>query len=132
MNAPLDERTESHWKNLAPGLVRQRVVIECTTSEIVGPEVIKGYLVALSRTVDMKALSEPFAYPAVGTDGKFMGWGGWIHWVTSGAHVYSYSTDPPLFTVDAYTCKPFSVEKAVGFTRTYLNAREIVWKEVGV
>ena len=131
-NTPLDEKTENHWKNLAPNLVRQRTIIECTTSEVVGPDQIKDYIVKLSQNVDMKALSEPFAYPAVCTDGKFMGYGGWIHWVTSGAHVYSYPTEPPLFTVDAYTCKQFSIEKAVQFTRDYFKPKEIVWKDVEV
>ena len=113
------------WKDLAPTLMRQRIIIEGTTRKIVELEAITDYLLALSKVVGMKVLQTPFAYPA-----EDMGYGGWIHWVTSGAHFYSYPTDPSLFTVDAYTCKPFSVEKAVEFTRTYLNAMEIVWKEV--
>ena len=129
---PLDARTQNEWKNLTPNLARQRIIIECTTPEVVGPDQIKDYLVKLSQNVEMKALSEPFAYPAVGTDGKFMGVGGWIHWVTSGSHVYSYSTEPPLFTVDAYTCKPFLIERAVQFTRDYFKAMEIVWKNIEV
>ena len=124
----LESAANAHWKDLAPGLVRQRVVIECTTPELVGPGEIKDYLVKLSQTVNMKPLSEPFAYPATGRDGTFMGWGGWLHWVTSGVHVYSYPTIPPLFTVDAYTCKPFSVDEAVEFTRDYFKTIEIVWK----
>ena len=115
------------WKNLAPNLVRQRILIEGTTKAIVEPEQIKAYLWELSKVVQMKVLSDPMAYPA-----DDMGYGGWIHWVTSGAHFYSYPTDPPLFTVDAYTCKPFSVEKAVDFTKEYLQAIELVWKEVEV
>lgn len=115
------------WKNLAPELSRQRILIEGTTDLIIEPECIIEYLRELSKVVDMKMLSEPVAYPA-----DDMGYGGWIHWVTSGAHFYSYPTDPPLFTVDAYTCKPFSLEKAVEFTEKYLKATEIVWKEVRV
>jgi DNA-binding Lrp family transcriptional regulator len=30
------------------------------------------------------------------------GYGGWIHWKTSGAHFYSYHENPSLFTVDCY------------------------------
>ncbi len=114
-------------KNLAPTLVRQRIVIEGTTEKVVGMQEIKEYLVALSKEVKMRPLSEPFAYPA-----ENMGFGGWIHWVTSGAHFYSYPTDPPLFTVDAYTCKSFSPEKAAEFTRKYFKAKELVWKEVEI
>ena len=32
------------WKNLAPDLVRQRVIIEGTTEKIAEPEQIKDYL----------------------------------------------------------------------------------------
>lgn len=115
------------WKNLAPNLVRQRIMIEGTTEKIVEPEMIKSYLFELSKVVKMKVLQDPQAYPA-----DDMGYGGWIHWVTSGAHFYSYPTNPPFFSIDAYTCKPFSVDDAVKFTKEYLNAKEIVWKEVEV
>ena len=104
------------WKNLAPQLVRQRIIIEGTTEKIVGPEQIKDYLVQLAGVTNMETLSDPKVYSA-----HEMGWGGWIHWKSSGAAFYSYPTKPPLFTVDCYTCKPFSVEEAVEFTRSYFK-----------
>ncbi len=115
------------WKNLAPELVRQRIIIEGTTQKIVEPEEIKKYLLELSKVVDMVVLSDPVAYTAHDD-----GYGGWIHWKTSGAHFYSYPTNPPLFTVDCYTCKAFSVQKAVEFTQKYFNTIEIVFKEIEV
>ena len=115
------------WKNLAPGLVRQRVVIEGTTKKIVEPEQIKEYLLELAKVADMEVLSAPHAYSA-----HEMGYGGWIHWKSSGSHFYSYPTNPPLFTVDIYTCKPFVVKKVIDFTKKFFNAIEIVWKEIGV
>ena len=118
---------ETTMKNLAPNLVRQRVIIEGTTEKIVKPVQMKRYLAKLSKVLNMKALRKPFAYKA-----EDKGWGGWIHWITSGAHFYSYTSSPPLFTVDAYTCKPFSVEKAVAFTKKFLKAKEIVWKDIEI
>ncbi|MBI2148167.1 S-adenosylmethionine decarboxylase [Candidatus Woesearchaeota archaeon] len=115
------------WKNLAPSLVRQRIIIECTTTKIVEPYQIKDYLLKLAKITKMEVLSEPFAYTA-----HEMGYGGWIHWKSSGSHVYSYPTTPPLFTVDIYTCKPFSPEKAVEFTKKYFKALQIVWKEIKI
>jgi S-adenosylmethionine decarboxylase len=112
-------------RDLAPGLVRQRVIIEGTTSKIVGPEQIKSYLDELALITGMEKLSGPYAYSA-----HDMGFGGWIHWKTSGAAFYSYPTDPALFTVDCYTCKPFDAEKAAEFTREYFSALDLVWKEV--
>ena len=113
------------WKNLAPDLVRQRVIIEGTTREIVIPEEIRKYLDALAVVTKMEKLSDPVAYSA-----HDMGYGGWIHWKTSGAAFYSYPTTPPLFTVDCYTCKPFNSEEAANFTKDFFNAIEMVWKEV--
>lgn len=115
------------WKNLAPDLVRQRVIIEGTTDKIVEPEEIKRYLDELAKVTKMEKLSGPYAYSA-----HDMGYGGWIHWKTSGASFYSYPTDKPLFTVDCYTCKPFSGEEAAEFTKKFFSAIELVWKEVEV
>lgn len=75
----------------------------------------------------MEVLSGPYAYIA-----HDMGYGGWIHWKTSGASVYSYPTKPALLTVDCYTCKPFSAKEAAEFTKKYFNTLEIVWKEIEV
>lgn len=113
------------WKNLAPDLTRQRVIIEATTTKIVEPKKIEEYLIALAKVTDMEVVSGPFAYSA-----HEMGYGGWIHWKSSGAHFYSYPTKLPLLTVDIYTCKSFSPEKAIEFTKKYFNVLEIVWKEV--
>src|SRR3989344_4264232 len=115
------------WRNLAPNLIRQRVIIEGTTNKIVKPPKIKDYLEKLAEVTKMTKVSGPYAYSA-----HEMGYGGWIHWKSSGAAFYSYPTTPPLFTVDCYTCKPFSPEKVVEFTRKYFNAIELVWKEIPV
>lgn len=115
------------WKNLAPGLIRQRLIIEATTEKIVEPEEIKKYLSELAEVCEKTVMSGPFAYSA-----HEMGYGGWIHWKSSGAHVYSYPTNPPLVTVDIYTCKSFSVEKAVKFTEEFFSTKEIVFKEIEV
>jgi hypothetical protein len=115
------------WKNLAPNLIRQRVIIEATTEKIVEPEDIKKYLSALAEVCKMEVLAEPETHSA-----HDMGYGGWIHWKSSGGAFYSYPTNPPLFTVDCYTCKPFSAQEAAEFTRKFFNALELVWKEVEV
>ena len=111
--------------NLAKNLVRQRVIIEGTTKVIVEPDKITEYLDELAKITDMEKLSGPYVYSA-----HEMGYGGWIHWKTSGAAFYSYPTDKPLFTVDCYTCKPFNSEKAAKFTKDFFDAVEVVWKEV--
>ena len=115
------------WRNLAPDLIRQRLIIEGTTEKIVMPEKIKKFLIDISRVTNMESISGPFAYSA-----HEMGYGGWIHWKTSGTHFYSYPTTPPLFTIDMYTCKPFSIEKAIDFVKKYFNPIDIVYKEIKI
>lgn len=115
------------WRNLAPDLVRQRVIIEATTTEIIKPDQMEKYLVDLAAVAAMEVVSGPYAYSA--HEGGF---GGWIHWKTSGAHIYSYHTNPPLLTVDMYTCRPFEPQKAVDFTREFFSTLEVVWKEIKV
>ncbi len=117
-------------ENISPFLTRQRLIIEAVTDHCVLPEEFKDYLVKLSGVVGMKVLSEPFAYPA-----DDMGYGGWIHWVTSGTHIYSYPKSVTrgyghLLTVDTYTCKAFDIKKAIDFTKEYFSPEIITWREV--
>ncbi len=119
------------WKNLAPKLVRQRLIIEATTDVFIDDmNQISEYLKQLTTVVGMTAMQDPFVYTA-----HEDGYGAWQHWKTSGASFYTYPArngDKPLLTLDCYTCKPFNVEKAVSFTKNFWNTTEIVWKEVEV
>ena len=123
------------WRNLAPDLVRQRVIIEGLTKEIVEPPLIGPYLLGLSETLNMAVRGEPLTYsaedkPDSGWTALNMGYAGWLYWVSSGVHFHSYPTEPPLFTVDAYTCKRLDVQHAVRFTKEFLAATDIVWREI--
>ena len=120
-------KQKKQWINLAPGLVRQRVIIEGTSREIVKPDDMRKFLLDLADIADMEVLSGPYAYSA-----HEAGFGGWIHWKSSGAHIYSYPTNPPLFTVDVYTCKPFEPQRIVEFTKEHFKALDIVCKEIEV
>ena len=46
------------------------------------------------------------------------------------ANFYSYPTEPALFTIDTYTCKPFQIESAIKFTKKFFRPIELVWKEI--
>lgn len=119
------KRKSGIWKNLAPDLVRQRLIMEGTTAHIIKPPQIRRYLNALARVTKMEILSPPKVYSA-----HEMGYGAWVHWKTSGAVLYSYPTTPPLFTVDCYTCKPFDTKRAADFTKRFFRAKELVWTVV--
>src|ERR1700709_88050 len=111
------------WRDLAPEILRQRLVIEGVPARPVDDEQIRRYLSALSREVDMVQLLEPVTHRS-----DLYGWAGWIHWETSGAHFYAWEQPRLFFSVDMYTCKALDVETAVSFTADFLQAETIVAK----
>ncbi len=110
--------------DLAPSIVRQRLVIEGTPARPVAAADISDYLVSLSEVCDMTVLLEPVTHRS-----DRYGWAGWIHWETSGAHFYAWERPLMFFSVDIYTCKAFDVARTVEFTRDYFDADKIVAKE---
>ncbi|WP_138734767.1 S-adenosylmethionine decarboxylase [Modestobacter excelsi] len=111
------------WRDLAPDILRQRLVIEGVPARPIDDELIRSYLSALSRAVDMVQLIEPVTHRS-----DLYGWAGWIHWETSGAHFYAWEQPRLFFSVDVYTCKAFDVDTAISFTRDFFSARTIVAK----
>ncbi|MGY1914985.1 S-adenosylmethionine decarboxylase [Blastococcus sp. SYSU DS0973] len=111
------------WRNLAPEIVRQRLVIEGIPASPVDDAQIRTYLSALSREVDMVQLLEPVTHRS-----DLYGWAGWIHWETSGAHFYAWEQPRLFFSVDVYTCKTFDPDVAVAFTADFFAARTVVAK----
>jgi S-adenosylmethionine decarboxylase len=108
-------------QDLAPMIHRQRLVIEGIPLRPISADEIKEYLSKLSGQLDMVALMEPVTHMSP----KF-GWAGWIHWETSGAHFYAWDEPILFYSVDIYTCKPFSEEGAVAFTRKFFESDILV------
>ena len=118
---PLEE--PAPWQDLAPDILRQRLVIEGVPARPIDDDLIRRYLSALSVAVDMVQLLEPVTHRS-----DLYGWAGWIHWETSGAHFYAWEQPRLFFSVDVYTCKAFDVDTAVTFTRDFLQATPVVAK----
>lgn len=112
------------WRDLAPMIHRQRLVVEGTCREPITDERIRSYLSGLSSVCGMKPLMEPATHRS-----DTHGWAGWIHWENSGAHFYAWEEPMLFFSVDIYTCKRFDAAAATKFTRDHLDAVEVVAKE---
>jgi hypothetical protein len=111
----------SQLPDLAPGIIRRRLVIEGTcVLPITGDQIVR-YLSMLSDVCGMKLLVEPVTHLS-----DRYGWAGWVHWENSGAHFYAWDTPMLFFSVDIYTCKAFDAESACGFTRGFFHAPELV------
>ena len=114
----------SEYRDLAPMITRQRLVVEGYPTFQITDMHIKEYLSKLSVETDMITLIEPVTHIS-----DLYGWAGWIHWETSGAHFYSWERPIAFFSIDIYTCKAFDPAKVVEFTRDYFRTTEIVAKE---
>ncbi len=96
------ERTRD-FRDLAPQILRQRLVIEGYPALPISDDQIKDYLNRLSNFIGMRTLLVPVTHRS-----DLYGWAGWIHWETSGAHFY--------------------VDVALEFTRRYFEASDITYK----
>ncbi|HEX5198510.1 MAG TPA: S-adenosylmethionine decarboxylase [Actinoplanes sp.] len=122
--APITLRNSSaDYRDLAPRIHRQRLVVEGYPTFVITDEHIKDYLSQLSVVTDMITLIEPVTHCS-----DLYGWAGWIHWETSGAHFYSWERPVSFFSVDIYTCKAFDPAEVVAFTERYFRTTEIVAK----
>lgn len=112
------------YRDLAPGIYRQRLVIEGVPAAAVTDSQIIDYLGRLSDVLDMTRIT----LPVVSLSEQY-GWAGWIHWETSGAHFYAWEQPILFFSVDIYTCKPFDASVATEFTTKYFRAADFATKE---
>jgi S-adenosylmethionine decarboxylase len=112
------------FRDLAPSITRQRLVIEGYPTFVITDEHIRDYLQKLSAVTDMITLIEPVTHVS-----DLYGWAGWVHWETSGAHFYSWERPVEFFSVDIYTCKAFDPAAVVAFTEGYFRTTEIAAKE---
>lgn len=115
--------TDGDFPDLAPGILRQRLVIEGLPATPVSAQQIVGYLKDLSDVCGMITLIEPVTHRS-----EAFGWAGWIHWESSGAHFYAWDAPWPFFSVDIYTCKAFDPEQLLTFTSGYFDASRVVGK----
>lgn len=113
-----------HMRDLAPEIYRQRLVIEGYPKEPLSDESIKQYLRKLSDVLEMKTLIDPVTHRS-----ELYGEAAWIHWESSGAHFYSWEQPRLFFSVDIYTCKKFTAQDAVDFTKQYFGAETLEYKE---
>ena len=113
----------SAYRDLAPAIYRQRLVVEGYPARPISDTEIIDFLTALSDVLDMVRITTP----VVSRSDQY-GWAGWIHWETSGAHFYAWDQPLLFFSVDIYTCKAFDAAMTVEFTAKYFRAADVSMK----
>ena len=119
----------SEFIDLAPTIVRRRLVIECIHKNNFNEQKIYDYMVQLSNVMNMTIVLMPTI-----NDVEEYGFSAYMRWKESGMHVYTWNeTDqrPNFMSIDIYTCKDFNVKDVINFTKNIFSNEitEITWRE---
>jgi len=109
-------------KDLAPEIVRQRLLIEGYYSTEVDKGAVERYLLELPKHLNLRTYGEPIVFaPESGMGkGENAGFDGFIPLIDSGISLYVWSA-ACFFSAVLYTCKYFDEKAATDFTREYFK-----------
>ena len=109
-------------KNLAPEIVRQRLLIEGRYSIDVTRDSLKDYMLALAAHLNLRTYGEPVIYaPATGMGKEENSvFDAFLPLIDSGISAYIWSK-AKFFSIIVYTCKNFDEKAAIDFTREFLD-----------
>jgi S-adenosylmethionine/arginine decarboxylase-like enzyme len=116
-------------QDIAPQIVRQRLLIECTYTIAVDRQKVQEYLLGLTQHLNLRVYGEPIIH-SPGGEGKEInqGFDAFIPLIDSGIALYVWSNEKFMSCV-IYTCKHFSVDSAVQFTKDFFVSQNLVSEE---
>ena len=112
-------------RNLAPEIVRQRLLIEGIYSIDVNREIVESYLLGIASHLDLRTYGNPVIH-APGGLGKEEneGFDAFIPLIDSGISLYVWSS-AKFFAAVLFTCKAFDTEQALKYTTEAFGASEL-------
>lgn len=112
-------------EDLAPDIVRQRLLIEGRYTIDIDEQKISAYLSGVAGALDLRTYGTATIH-ATGGAGKAdnQGYDAFIPLIDSGISLYVWSKRQ-FFASLLFTCKAFSDDHAVAFTKDYFGATEI-------
>jgi len=113
-------------KNLAPNIVRQRLLIEGFYTITVDKSVIEEYFETITNSLNLKMYGKPIIF-SPGGEGKDInqGYDAFVPLIDSGISVYVWS-NAKFLSLIIYTCKSFDENKTVKATKDFFRVKEIV------
>jgi S-adenosylmethionine decarboxylase len=111
--------------DLAPDILRQRLLIEGFYASAIDRDAVERYLVGLAAHLGLRSYASPVVHAPVGA-GKTQneGFDAFLPLIDSGISLYVW-TSRRFFAVVLFTCKRFDVEAALAFTRESFRAEAI-------
>lgn len=116
-------------RDLAPDIVRQRLLIEGLYAREISREDVERYLTGVAAHLALRTYGSPIVH-APGGAGKDAneGFDAFIPLIDSGISLYVWSKRR-FFAVVLFTCKAFDAQAALEFSRTFFSAHEIDHRE---
>lgn len=106
---------------LAPNITRQRLLVEGYYDINIDKEVIKNYLLDVARHLELRTYGEPMIYSPEGMGkGENQGFDAFIPLIDSGISLYVWTSEK-FMSVVFYTCKDFSEDSAIRYTKKFFN-----------
>jgi hypothetical protein len=111
-------------KDLAPDIVRQRLLIEGLYTADIDQALVERYLVELAAHLNLRTYGQPIVH-APGGAGKDdnQGFDAFIPLIDSGISLYVWSRKRFFATV-LFTCKAFDTQAALDFTRGFFGVTQ--------
>jgi hypothetical protein len=106
--------------DLAPGIFRQRLLIEARWTIDVDAEMVRGFLLGVAAELRLTPYGEPIVFSPAAGEGRpeNAGFDSFLPLINSGISGYFW-TDAKFLSVVLYSCTPFDADAAVAFTRGY-------------
>jgi S-adenosylmethionine/arginine decarboxylase-like enzyme len=113
-------------ENLAPDIVRQRLLIEGHYDRELDAQGVADYLQGLAAALSLRSYAAPVVHAPQG-DGRpaNAGYDAFLPLIDSGISLYVW-TEAHFFAVVLFTCKLFDVDTALAYTREQLRAARLV------
>ncbi|VVC04160.1 Uncharacterised protein [Candidatus Burarchaeum australiense] len=117
---------KTHMKNIAPGIMRQRLVIEGFYEIPVSRATILRFFAGITKALGLRTYGKPTIH-ATGGKGKAInqGFDAFVPLIDSGIALYVWG-NAKFFSTVIYTCKKFDARRAVAFTRKFFKAKKTV------
>lgn len=109
-------------ENIAPDIVRQRLLIEGFFERNITREVLRDYMYGIAAHLNLKTYGEPTIFTPSGMGKEEnQGFDAFIPLIDSGISAYVWSKSK-FFSVILYTCKNFDSQAAIDYTKEYFQA----------
>jgi len=115
-------------KNLAPTILRQRLLIEGFYDIKVNGNIIKKYFKKITQSLKLRTYGQPIIHSPSGIGKEInQGYDAFVPLIDSGIYIGIWANAKFLSLV-IYTCKSFNEKQAIKVTRDFFKMTKIVSK----